>query len=385
MKPIYLDYNATTPVDPAVLEAMMPYLTEHFGNAASAHAYGEAAAAAVTRARAQVATLIGAAPAEIVFTGSASESNNLALKGAAFALRDRGRHLVTSQVEHPATLNACRYLEREFGFDLTIVPVGPNGSVNPSDLEQALRPDTTLVSIMHAQNETGVLQPIADIGRILRPRGILFHVDAAQTLGKVPVDVGQLGCDLLTVAGHKLYAPKGIGALYVRSGVELHSLIHGTGYEGGRRAGTTNVPYAVALGTACELAGQKLAAGEADRLTALRDRLAAALSRQCDFLVNGHPSPRLPNTLNISIPGVVGNDLLAAVPEVAASTGSACHAGVSAPNPTLLAMGLPEAIALGALRLTLGRYSTADEVERAAVLLGEGARRLQSGGLRTKN
>lgn len=371
--PVYLDYNATTPVDPAVLEAMLPYLAEHFGNPSSTHAYGTAAAEGVGRARGQVAGLLGCAPEEVVFTSCASESTNQAIKGAAFALRERGRHIITSAVEHPATLNACRYLEREFGFSLTVLPVGPDGRIDADDVRRAIRPDTVLITLMHAQNETGVLQPVAEVGGIAREYGVLFHVDAAQSLGKINVCVDDLGCDLLTVAGHKLYAPKGVGALYVRKGVELHPLLHGASYEGGRRAGTANVPYAVALGKACELAGQKLSSGETERLRTLRDRLHQALAASLDVRLNGHLTERLPNTLNVSVLGAVGNDLLAAVPEIAASTGSACHAGVSKPSETLLAMGIPPEIALGALRLSLGRYSTADEVDFAAERLAEAA------------
>jgi cysteine desulfurase len=365
--PVYLDYNATTPVDPAVLEAMLPYLSgDRFGNPSSSHAYGATAADALAGARQQVAGLLGALPDEIVFTACASESDNTAIKGVAFALREKGRHLITSAVEHPAVLNACRYLEQEFGFSLTVLPVQGDGRVDPADVRRAIRPDTILISVMHAQNETGVLQPVAEIGRIAREAGVLFHVDAAQSVGKVPVKVDDLGCDLLTVAGHKLYAPKGVGALYVRSGVKLHPLVHGASYEGGRRAGTANVAFAVALGAACELAGRKLAEGEGERLRGLRDRLHLALAEHLPVRLNGHETERLPNTLNISIAGAVGNDLLAALPEIAASTGSACHAGISRPSDTLLAMGVAPDLALGVLRLSLGRYTTAEEVDFAA-------------------
>lgn len=373
MRPVYLDYNATTPVDPLVIDAMMPYLHEAWGNPHSTHAYGDEAAAGVARARGQVADLLGCRPSELIFTSCASESDNLAIKGAAFAGRVKGNHIITSAVEHPAVLNACRYLEQEFGFALTVVPVGPDGRVDPADVKRAIRPDTILISIMHAQNETGVLQPVAAIGAMAQERGILFHVDAAQSIGKIPVNVDDLNCDLLTVAGHKLYAPKGVGALYIRSGVTLHPLIHGASYEGGRRAGTDNVPYVVGLGKACELAGEHLAAGEAERLMELRDRLHMALAERLPVRLNGHETERLPNTLNISIPGIVGNDLLEAVPEVAASTGSACHAGISRPNATLVAMGVPEDLALGCLRLSLGRYTTADEVDFAAERIVEAA------------
>lgn len=364
--PVYLDYNATTPVDPAVLEAMLPYLNDRFGNPSSSHAYGAVAAEGLAGARQQVADLLGARADEIVFTACASESDNMAIKGVAFALRAKGRHLITSTVEHPAVLNACRYLVDEFGFDLTVLPVQGDGRVDPDAIRQAIRPDTILISLMHAQNETGVLQPVAEVGQMAREAGILFHVDAAQSVGKIPVDVDALSCDLLTVAGHKLYAPKGVGALYVRSGVRLHPLVHGASYEGGRRAGTANVAFAVALGKACELAGEHLEAGEADRQRRLRDRLHMALAEHLPVRLNGHETERLPNTLNISIRGAVGNDLLAAVPEIAASTGSACHAGVSKPSETLLAMGVEPELALGVLRLSLGRYTIAEEVDFAA-------------------
>jgi cysteine desulfurase len=373
--PVYLDYNATTPVDPTVVAAMFPYLRDQFGNPSSAHAYGEAAAEAVAGARGQVAGLLGCLPDELVFTSCASESDNLAIKGAAFALRGQGRHIITTAVEHPAVLNACRYLEQEFGFALTVLGVEPDGRVDPHQVQRSIRPETILISAMHAQNETGTLQPVAAIGRIAREHGILFHVDAAQSVGKIPVNVDELGCDLLTVAGHKLYAPKGVGALYIRSGVKLHPLIHGAGYEGGRRAGTANVPYAVALGKACQLAGEKLAAGEAERQRGLRDRLHMALAEHLPLRLNGHATERLPNTLNISLdlPGLVGNNLLTAVPEVAASTGSACHAGISKPSETLIAMGVAPDLALGVLRLSVGRYTTAEEVDFAADRLAAAA------------
>ncbi|MFZ5814166.1 MAG: cysteine desulfurase family protein [Bacillota bacterium] len=376
-RPIYLDYNATTPVDPAVVQAMLPYLSEEFGNPHSTHAYGAVAQMAVETAREQVAGLIGARPGEVVFTSCASESINLAIKGVAFAHRGRpGAHIITSGVEHPAAINACRYLAAEFGFQLTILPVDRAGRVDPEAVERAIRPETVLISLIHAQNETGVLQPVAEIGAIARRAGILFHVDAAQTCGKIPVDVGAIGCDLLTVAGHKLYAPKGIGALYIREGIKLHPLLHGAGYEGGRRAGTENVPYIVALGRACELAEIKLATGEGQRLAGLRDRLQERLTAALPARVTGLEAPRLPNTLHLRIDGVVGNDLLAAAPGVAASTGSACHAGISEPSEVLLAMGFSPAEAVSALRLSLGRYTTAEEVESAAGALIAAARSL---------
>ena len=373
-RPIYLDYNATTPVDPTVLQAMLPYLREQFGNPHSTHAYGSVAHMAVETAREQVASLIGARPGEIVFTSCASESINLAIKGVAFAHRNRGAHLITSAVEHPAAINACRYLAAEFGVALTILDVDRAGRVDPADVRAAIRPDTVLISLIHAQNETGVIQPVGEVGAIAREAGVLFHVDAAQTCGKISVDVAAIGCDLLTVAGHKLYAPKGVGALYVRSGVKLHPLIHGAAYEGGRRAGTENVAYLVALGRACELAEIKLATGEGRRLALLRDRLQERLMAALPARVTGLGAERLPNTLHLVVEGIVGNDLLTAVPLVAASTGSACHAGVSEPSEVLLAMGFSPPEAVAALRLSLGRFTTEEEVEAAADALIAAAR-----------
>lgn len=374
-RPVYLDYNATTPVDPAVLQAMLPYFTEHYGNPHSTHAFGTVAHMAVETAREQVASLIGARPGEIVFTSCASESINLAIKGVAFGRK--GGHIITSGVEHPAAINACRYVAQEFGFALTVLPADRSGRIDPADVRAALRPDTVLISLIHAQNETGVIQPVCEVGRIAREAGVLFHVDAAQTCGKIPVDVEAIGCDLLTVAGHKLYAPKGVGALYVRDGVKLHPLIHGAGYEGGRRAGTENVPYLVALGRACELAEVKLATGEARRLASLRDQLQQRLTAALPMArVTGMGVERLPNTLHLVLEGIAGNDLLAAAPGVAASTGSACHAGVNEPSEVLLAMGFSPAEAVGALRLSLGRWTTAEEVEGAADALIAAARQL---------
>ncbi len=365
--PIYLDYNATTPLDPAVLAAMRPYLEQHFGNPSSSHAYGQVARAGVVAARAQVAALLGCAPDEVVFTGGGSEADNQALIGVALAHRDRGDHLVTTQIEHPAVLATCRYLERRLGFRVTYLPVDAQGQVDPAAVEAALTPRTLLVSVMHANNETGVLQPIAEIAAIARRHGVLVHTDAAQSVGKVPVNVDALGVDLLAVAGHKLYAPKGVGVLYVRRGTVLDPLIHGAGHEGGRRAGTENVASIVGLGAACAVAGERLAA-DLPRLTALRDRLERQLTA-AGWVRNGHPTARLPNTLNVSLEGAVGDDVLARAPAIAASTGAACHSGEPEPSAVLLAMGLSRRRALGAVRLSLGRGTTEAEVDRAAAAL----------------
>jgi len=374
-RPVYLDYNATTPVDPAVFAAMRPYLEAEFGNPSSGHEYGRTARDAVVEARRQVALLLGAAPEEILFTGGGSEADNLAIVGLALTRLDRGRHIVTSAVEHPAVAGACRHLQRWFGVEVTAVSVDGAGLVHPDDVRRAIRADTILVSVMHAQNEVGTLQPVAEIAAVARDAGVAFHSDAAQSVGKVPTRVGELGVDLLAVAGHKLYAPKGIGALYVRSGIVLEPLIHGAEQERGLRAGTENVAGIVALGKACALAGAELQGGDA-RLRALRDelfsRLAAAIP---DLRLHGHPERRLPNTLNVGVPGVSGAALLAEAPGVAASTGSACHAGRAEPSGTLLAMGLSPEEALTAVRLSLGRFTTQEDVWRAAdALAAAGAR-----------
>ena len=365
---IYLDNNATTPVLPRVAEAIERQLRGRGGNPSSDHAAGRDAAAVVAEARARLALLLGCDADEIVFTGCGSESNNLALKGAAWARRPRG-HLVISSTEHPAVAAPARYLERE-GWEVSVVPVDGDGRVHVGAVARALRDDTVLVSIMHSNNETGVLNPVVPIAALCRERGVLFHTDAAQSVGKVPVDVRASGVDLLTVAGHKMGAPKGIGALYVRRGVRLEPLIHGAGHEGGRRAGTENVPYIVGLGEAAALATEGGLTHFARNVRPLRDRLYEILAAGVPGLMtNGHPEERLPNTLNVSVPGVSGRAVLAACPQVEASTGSACHEGVDRPSQVLLAMGLSPARALGALRLTLGRQTTADEVEQAGAAL----------------
>jgi cysteine desulfurase len=373
MTPIYLDYNATTPLDPAVIEAMLPYLRQHYGNPSSTHIYGQMAHDAVEAARRQVAELLGAHSDEIVFTGGGSEASNHALKGVVFAKCRglfarwaRGAHIITSAVEHPATLQPCAFLQR-LGCRVSIVPVDRHGCVDPEAVRRALDRGTALVSIMHANNEVGTLQPIREIAALAHERGALVHTDAAQSVGKIPVDVNELGVDLLTVAGHKLYAPKGVGALYVRRGVQLEPLIHGAGHEGGRRAGTENVPYIVALGTACAVARQLLPQAT-ERLRVLRDRLwdrlRAALGER--VVLNGHPERRLPNTLNVNFVGHVGADLLQAMPEIAASTGSACHEGKISQSPVLCAMGVPPELGRGAVRLSVGRFTSEDEIDRAA-------------------
>ena len=370
--PIYLDYNATTPVDPAVVEAMLPYLSAHFGNASSTHAYAPPVRQAIDAARAQVAQLLDCQPAEIVFTGCGSESDTLAIRGAALMARKRGNHIITQVTEHPAVLNICKSLERLHDFRITYLPVDAQGRVHSEDVEDAISDQTVLITIMHANNETGTLQPIAEIAEIGHRYGVLVHTDASQSVAKIPTRVDDLGVDLLTVAGHKLYAPKGIGALYVRNGLQLEPAIYGGGQEHGYRAGTENVTYMVGLGAACELARKQLPLSEV-RLRFLRDKLQRLLQQQLPGAVhlNGHLTERLPNTLNIRIDGVVGEEVLVATPKIASSTGSACHEDSTDPSSVLTAMGLSREQALGALRLTLGRWSTDAEMEQASVLLAK--------------
>jgi cysteine desulfurase len=377
MDPIYLDYNATTPIDPAVVDEMLPYLREGFGNPSSNHPYGRRAKEAIELARRRVATLLGADPAEIIFTSGGTEANNQALIGVALANRDHGRHIITTAIEHPAVLNPLHWLEGQ-GFTVTYLPVDGTGRVDPEAVRQAITPETILISIMHANNEVGTIQPLAQIGAIAHEQCILLHTDAAQSVGKIPTRVDELDVDLLTVAGHKFYAPKGVGALYVRRGVKIDPYLHGAGHEGGRRAGTENVPYIVALGKAAELAGERLAR-EGERVVGLRETFHARLRELVDGVeLNGHPTDRLPNTLNVSFRGVVGGDLLARIPEIAASTGSACHDGSGELSGVLKAMGIPREQGFGAVRFSLGRLTTAAELEQAATLVATKVREIRA-------
>jgi cysteine desulfurase len=372
--PIYLDYNATTPVDPAVVDAALPYLRAHFGNPSSTHAYAQRPRQALATTRQQLAELLGCAPDEVIFTGSGSEADTLAIHGVALARRNHGDHIITQATEHPAVLQACRALAERHGFRVTVLPVDPHGQVDPAALEAAITPQTVLVTIQHANSETGTIQPIHALAEIAHARGVLVHTDAAQSVGKLPVDVNEFGVDLLTVVGHKLYAPKGVGALYIRQGVAVAPVLFGGGQERGLRAGTENVALIVALGAAASIAAERLD-GEPQRLRGLRDRLQQQLTERLGGGVgrNGHPGQRLPNTLNVSVDGVIGQQVLAATPQVAASTGSACHAADPEPSSVLLAMGVTRQRALGALRLTLGRWSTRAEVDTAASLLAAAA------------
>ncbi len=374
-EPLYLDYNATTPVAAEVFEAMAPFLREHFGNPSSSHPYGRRAAEAIAHARREVAGLLGAQTDEILFTGCATESNNLALRGVARALRHKGRHIITSAIEHPSVTAPLERL-REDGYEVTVLAVDRLGCVSPQGLQAALRSDTILVSIMHANNEVGTLQPIGELSAIAHAQGALFHTDAAQSVGKVPVDVHTLGVDLLTIAGHKFYAPKGIGALFVRRKTPLSPVLVGADQERGLRPGTENVAHIVALGAAADLARRHLPELSA-RLRTLRDALHMQLVRGIPGLrLNGHPEHRLPNTLNVSFPQVSGRRLLAETPEIAASVGSACHEEGQAVSGVLAAMGLDADEARGAIRLSLGAATTEDEMRRAATSLIAASERL---------
>jgi cysteine desulfurase len=378
--PIYLDYHATTPVDPRVLEAMLPYFTETFGNPASRHhKYGWAASTAVENARKQVAKLINASAKEIVFTSSASESNNLAIKGVAQHHRDRRGHIITMATEHKAVINSAKRLAQE-GFSLTFVRVQPDGLVDLDDLKRAITDKTLLVSIMAANNEIGVLQPLAEIGRICRERGVLFHTDAAQATGKIPLDVEAMQIDLLSIAGHKMYAPKGIGALYVRrrgSPVELEPVTDGGGHEGGLRSGTLNVPGIVGLGKACEICRQEMPE-ESKRLAAMRDRLKNGLVSALDGIhINGSLEHRLPNNLNVSFPVIDLATLLAALNDIALSSGSACTSGTPEPSYVLQALGVSEEVANTPLRFGLGRFNTDEELDHCLNRVVETVKRLR--------
>ena len=368
-KRIYLDFNASSPLVPEVVEAMQPFLAEDYGNPSCDHWAGTSARSAVERARSQVAGLLGCSPEEIVLTSGGSESNNQALKGAFFASRHKGEHIVASAVEHPAVLKPLEFLER-LGAKVTLVPVDRQGRVDPESVRRALTPRTILVSVMHANNEVGTVQPISEISAIARRAGALMHTDAAQTVGKIPTRVDDLGVDLLSVAGHKLHGPKGIGALYVRRGTKIEPLVHGAGHEQGRRAGTENALLAVGLGAACEVAARWLGM---PTLRALRDRFEQELKALLGdtISVNGAETERLPNTASVNFVGQVGADVLARLAGVAASTGSACHAGSVEISPVLATMGVAPREAMGAVRFSLGRTTTWEDLQAVLAMLGE--------------
>ena len=374
--PIYLDYNASAPLDPRVRDAMAPFLDDVFGNSRSGHRYGTRVKAAIEAARGQVADFLRCAPEEVVFTGGGSEANNLALKGVAWAHPGR-RRLVRSALEHYAISHACAFLDR-WGWTTDVVPVDPAGRLELTALEALLGPDVLLVAVQHANNEIGTVQDLPAVARRARAVGAWLLGDAAQSAGKLPIDVQALGVDLLTLAGHKFGGPQGIGALYRRRGLTLEPLVHGAGHEDGLRSGTHPVAQIVGLGAACELAGRDLDAATA-RMRTLQDRLLQSIRAAYPaVVVNGHPVHRLPHTLNVSFPGLDGTELLMSVPEIAATTGAACHSGLREPSMALQAIGAPATIGLGAVRLSLGRATTAAEVDEAGRLLGEAAGRLAS-------
>ena len=380
MKRIYLDHAATTPTDPRVVEAMLPHFSDAFGNPSSIHSLGVETRTAVAEAREKVAGLIGAASDEIIFTSGGTEADNLAIKGVALANAHKGQHIVTTRIEHHAVEESCRYLESQ-GFKVTLVGVDQDGLVDPKDVEKAVTPETILISVMHANNEVGTIQPIAEIGKMARERGIYFHTDAVQTAGHIPVNVNELGVDLLSISAHKLYGPKGIGALYVRKGTRMVSFLHGGGQENGRRASTENVPGIVGFGMAAELALRDVKNGESKKLLPLRDKLIKGILEKIpDSQLNGHPSLRLPNNVNVSIKYVEGESMLLNLDlqGIAASTGSACSSGSLEPSHVLLAIGLSHELAHGSLRFTLGKYTTEEDIDFVLKVLPEIVNKLRA-------
>jgi cysteine desulfurase len=364
--PIYMDYHATTPVDPRVLEAMLPYFNERFGNSASRnHAFGWTAEEAVENARAQIARLINATPKEIIFTSGATESNNLALKGAAEMYREKGNHIITQVTEHKAVLDTCKRLEK-YGYEVTYLPVGKDGRVNPEDVRKAITPKTIIISIMYANNEIGVVQPIAEIGKIAKEKGVLLHSDGVQAIGKIPVDVQADNIDMLSMTAHKIYGPKGVGALYVRRRnprVQLSAILDGGGHERGMRSGTLNVPGIVGFGKACEICMNEMAT-ESARMIALRDRLRKGLEAKLDEIyINGTMEHHLPNNLNMSFAFVEGESLLMGINDIAVSSGSACTSATLEPSYVLKALGVGEDLAHTSIRFGLGRFNTEEEVD----------------------
>lgn len=379
MKRIYLDHSATTPVAPEVLEAMLPYFSERFGNASSLHSFGLEAKQALEESREKVADLLGAEPEELIFTSGGTESDNLALKGIAYRNRKKGKHIITTSIEHPAVLEACRKLEAE-GFEVTYLPVTGEGLVEPGALESAIRSDTVLISVMHANNEIGTIQPLEEIGKIATEKDIYFHTDAVQSVGKIPTDVNTLGVDLLSLSSHKLYGPKGVGALYVRKGTRLESIVQGGGHERGLRSGTENVAGIVGLARAAELARETMAS-EVERLTGLRDRLAAqVLERVKEAWINGTMKRRLPGNMNFGFRYVEGESLLLFLDSkgIAVSTGSACSSKKLEPSHVLLSLGLSPELCHGSLRITLGRSNTEQDLNYVAQSIAEAVERFRS-------
>ncbi len=368
-KPIYLDYNATTPHDPEVISAMRPYLEEHFGNPSSSHIYGRITEEAIENARIQSASLLNCMPEEIVFTSGGTESNNHAIKGVAFASSGRGNHIITSRIEHPAVTEVCRFLETA-GFHVTYIPVDSSGMIEPADIKKAITDKTILITIMHANNEVGTIQPIEEISIIARKKGIILHTDAAQSVGKIPAHAEILGVDLLSIAGHKLYAPKGAGALYIRKGVNLSKFMHGAGQERGVRAGTENVLEIVGLGKACEIAARDLDKNML-HIQKMRDILYAEIKEKInDTRLNGHPEKRLPNTLSLSFKGISANTLISKIQDYAAvSAGAACHSGGEKVSSVLEAMEIPFEWARGTVRFSTGKMTTEEDIRKTVAII----------------
>ena len=376
-RPVYLDYNATTPIDPEVVQEMLPFIHGSFGNPSSSYAIGRKNKEAVIKARLQVADLINASPGEIIFTSGGTESNNHAIRGIAFANRDKGKHIITSAIEHPAVIEVCAYLNSH-GFEITYVPVDRNGKTDPKDVEDAICPDTVLITIMHANNEVGTIQPIEEIGEIARKHNVAFHTDAAQSVGKIETDVRKLGVDLLTIAGHKLYAPKGMGALYVKKGTKIENLMFGAGQEKGLRPGTENVPYIVALGKACEIAKRDFDKNVKNMSTA-KERLFNGLKDKLGdrVMVNGEFSDTLPNTLSVAFEKTEAHALTSLISEeLFISTGSACHADSIEISSVLKAMNVERMIAAGTVRISTGRFTTIDEIDRAVDIITHAVKKL---------
>ncbi len=377
MKPIYLDHNATTPVLDEVADAMLPFLKENFGNPSSSHYYGIQTKKAIIKARQQVAGLLGCSPGEIIFTSGGTESNNFAIRGVVETFQGKGKHIITSQVEHPAVSNVCSFLEKK-GFEITYVPVDKHGLIDVNNVDAAIRPETILITIMHANNEVGTIQPVEEIAHIAKKHNLLFHTDAAQSVGKIATWVNDMGVDMLSVAGHKLYAPKGVGVLYIRSGVKIQPFILGADHESGRRAGTENVLEIVGLGEACEIAKRDIEKNQQHNRT-LRDELWQGLKNELpDIILNGHPGKRLPNTLSVSFPGVDANKLLNGLGEVAASPGSACHSDVAEPSSVLVAMKIPLENSLGTVRFSTGKMNDKEQIKKAIVSVVSAVQRLKN-------
>ena len=379
MRRVYLDHNATTPTHPEVVKAMLPYYEEVFGNASSIHQFGQQARKAIDKAREKVADFIGAKPEEIVFTSGGTEADNFAIKGVAYANEKKGNHIITSSIEHHAVLNPCKYLEKQ-GFQVTYIPVDRYGLFNPDEVKKAVTKETILITIMHANNEVGTIEPIAEIGKIAKEKGICLHTDAVQTVEKIPVNVDKLNVDLLSLSGHKIYGPKGIGALYIRKGTRIQPLIQGGHHEKNRRAGTENVPAIVGLGKAIEIAKETME-GESIRLTNLRNKLCSGIGEKIDHVhLNGHPGKRLPNTLNMSFEFIEGESIILSLDMkgIAVSSGSACTSGSLEPSHVLKAMGVDPAIAQGSIRFSLGKDNTEEDINYVLEVLPEIIARLRA-------